>query len=83
MPGLPEPCFPLLPVRLPGEAAAGARRLELQPRDQVHPVLLLQERGPLHHRGEPARPRPGERGLLQGVLGASGHFKAGFGSREN
>lgn len=50
--GSPGPFFFPFSVFLLGEAPAGSRRLELQPGDQVYPVLFLQERGPLHHRGE-------------------------------
>lgn len=36
-------------VQILEESAARPRSLELQPRGQVYPVLLLQEHCPLHH----------------------------------
>lgn len=39
-------------VLLPGEASVGPRRMELQPCHKVHPLLLLQECGPVHNRGK-------------------------------
>lgn len=44
--------FPSLTVQILEESSAGPRRLELQPRCQVHPVLLLQEHCALHYRGK-------------------------------
>lgn len=44
--------FPSHTVQILKESAAGSRSLELQPRSQVHPVLLLQEYCPVHHRGK-------------------------------
>lgn len=43
--------FPSQTVQILEESAVGARGLELQPRGQVYPVLLLQKHCPLHHRG--------------------------------
>jgi hypothetical protein len=37
-------------VPLPAAAAVGARRVELLPHQQAHPVLLLQEHLPVRHR---------------------------------
>lgn len=44
--------FPSHTVQILKESAAGSRSLELQPRSQVHPILLLQEYCPVHHRGK-------------------------------
>lgn len=69
----------LFAVFLLREATVGSWCLELQPGDQVHIVLLLQERGSLHHWGEqhglfPWLARP----FSEGIFSISSNLREDF-----